>query len=53
MRDNGQVSSLEDWQMVTSLADLVNDRGSKLVEGKEVDKLNLRINRQLNSWSGA
>lgn len=50
MRDSGQVSSLKDWQMVTSLADLVNNRGSKLVEAKEVYKLNLRINRQLNSW---
>lgn len=36
-------------QMVAPLDDQVNGRGSRLVEGKGVDELNLRINRQLKS----
>lgn len=42
-----------DWktgQLASPLADQVNDRGSRLVEGKGVDELNLKINRQLKSW---
>lgn len=40
MRDNGQVSGLEDWADGDIITDQVNDRGSRLMEGKGIDELN-------------